>query len=168
MWPLEVLLQQQSAMYLFEIVGVGSTTSDPLHIVPWKVLQFHLETTSPKLDEPKYWILYLYLTDLIKNKSDDYSNLYKAHSDSNWWKREMINLCNLKIRSSSMDVLIWTNISKGCNSDSNLLKGEPTSMYMFSFLLEEATCEGSILKNCRVLSRLYSVGIRKDQKKTKE
>jgi len=88
MWPLEVLLQQQSAMYLFEIVGVGSTTSDPLHIVPWKVLQFHLETTSPKLDEPKYWILYLYLTDLIKNKFDDYSNLYKAHSDSNWWKRD--------------------------------------------------------------------------------
>ena len=37
-------------------------------------------------------------------------------------------------------------------------------MYMFSFLLEEATCEGSILKNCKVLSTLYSVKTRKDHK----
>ena len=101
-------------------------------------------------------------------KSDGHSDLYKAHSDPDLWKREMISISNLKIRRSNMLVLMWTDIPKSCNYDSNLCKGELTSMYMFSFLLEEATCEGSILKNCRVLSRLYSVGIRKDQKKTKE
>jgi hypothetical protein len=44
-------------------------------------------------DEPKCWVLYFCLTQLIKDKSDCHYDLYKAHSDFDLWKISSMCWC---------------------------------------------------------------------------